>query len=162
LFVIFFYCTQIRQLFCTVRDAAGVWHETRFIPLISAVVNIVLNIIMVNFIGLPGVILSSIISCCSVGWPGLLRNIFKVVYKQNIKDYLDSLLKYFVIIVISVFLTNLICRLIDMSDIFGLVIKCFFSFLIPNIVWFVVLHNESQFVESLSYLKKFINGLKNI
>ena len=62
LLVIYFYVYQIRKVILTYKDAGGIWWEDRYRPYIVMVVNLVGNLVMVQFIGIYGVILSTIIS----------------------------------------------------------------------------------------------------
>ena len=61
--VVYFFISQVNQILISYKDAAGIWHEDRFRPLVTALVNLVLNIILVQFIGIYGVILSTVAGC---------------------------------------------------------------------------------------------------
>lgn len=62
LFCILFYCLELAMAWATIKDAGGIWHADRFRPLIGSLVNLILNIMLVQLIGLYGIILSTIIS----------------------------------------------------------------------------------------------------
>ena len=47
----FFYIRVINQVLIVYKDASGMWHEDRFRPLCTAGVNLVMNLIMVQFWG---------------------------------------------------------------------------------------------------------------
>ena len=49
-FVVYFFLKQINSLFNLYKDASGIWHEDRFRPLAAAMTNLVLNLILVQFI----------------------------------------------------------------------------------------------------------------
>lgn len=53
-FVVYFFVRQLNSLFNTYKDASGMWHEDRFRPLVAALTNLALNLILVQFIGLYG------------------------------------------------------------------------------------------------------------
>ena len=40
------------MVWATVKDAAGLWHSDRFRPLIGACANLIMNIVLVQVIGL--------------------------------------------------------------------------------------------------------------
>lgn len=61
------------------KDAAGIWHEDRFRPLVTEVVNLALNVIMVQFWGVYGILLSTVISMLLIGMPWLLVNLFTTI-----------------------------------------------------------------------------------
>lgn len=43
------------------KDAGGIWHEDRFRPLLSGITNLGLNLLIVKFLGLYGIVLSTIV-----------------------------------------------------------------------------------------------------
>ena len=48
----YFYVRMMNQVFIVYKDAAGMWHEDRFRPLCTALVNLGLNLLLVQFIGI--------------------------------------------------------------------------------------------------------------
>ena len=59
-FSVYFFIVEINTLLNNYKDAAGIWHEDRFRPLVTAGVNLALNLIMVQFWGVYGVLLSTV------------------------------------------------------------------------------------------------------
>ncbi len=68
---ILFFVYEVNQLFTTYKDAAGMWHEDRFRPLVTALANLIMNLLMVQFWGIYGVIISTVISTLFIGMPWL-------------------------------------------------------------------------------------------
>ena len=66
-FSVYFCIKQFNTLLNVYKDAAGIWHKDRFRPLVTAMVNLALNLIMVQFWGIYGVLLATIISMLFVG-----------------------------------------------------------------------------------------------
>ena len=62
------------------KDAGGIWHQDRFRPLISGVLNLGFNLFTVKFIGLYGIVLSTIVSMAIVSAPWITTNIFKLIF----------------------------------------------------------------------------------
>lgn len=77
---IYYYLYEMNQVFNTFKDAAGIWHEDRFRPLITAFVNLGLNILMVRYIGIYGIVISTIISISFIGLPWMLHNLFTTIF----------------------------------------------------------------------------------
>ena len=63
------------------------WHEDRWRPLICSLVNLVVNLILVQFWGLYGILISTIIAMLVVGMPWLTHNLFTVVFHCSWKPY---------------------------------------------------------------------------
>ena len=59
LFCVYFYLVTMQQVNGMYKDAAGVWHQDRFRPLIAAMVNLFLNIVLVQFWGIYAILLST-------------------------------------------------------------------------------------------------------
>ena len=76
----YFIIRQINNLLNLYKDAAGMWHEDRWRPLICSLVNLVVNLILVQFWGLYGILISTIIAMLVVGMPWLTHNLFTVVF----------------------------------------------------------------------------------
>lgn len=62
LFCVLFYCLELAMLWASIKDAAGLWHSDRFRPLVGASVNLIMNIVLVQYCGLYGIILSTVLS----------------------------------------------------------------------------------------------------
>lgn len=91
-FVQFMRCNTL-----TFRDATGTFYEDRWKPLFEGGINIILSIILVNFMGAEGVIVATIITnliICHIIEPYILyRNVFDFPTKKfYIKNYVMILL----------------------------------------------------------------------
>ena len=158
-FCIYFFVYEINQLLNTYKDAAGIWHEDRFRTLITAFVNLVMNLIMVKFIGIYGVILSTILSMLFVGMPWLLYNLFTVLFeKKQLMPYLKRLLFYVVVVFLSTFITYYICNLFDQSDILLILIRGVICIIVPNVIFFIAYHSMKEFKHSVQLANKITKG----
>ncbi len=111
-FAIFFYVDQANQILVTFKDAAGIWHEDRFRPLATAGVNLLLNVILVQFIGLYGIIFSTVFSIVVVGMPWILKNLFTTLFKRSMRSYVGKLAYYTLVTAVVTALTYLVTNLI--------------------------------------------------
>lgn len=84
----------INQVLIVYKDAAGLWHEDRFRPLCTALANLVMNLILVQFIGIYGILLSTVLSTLFIGMPWVIHNIFTVLFKTGKNNYVKELLEY--------------------------------------------------------------------
>ena len=153
LIVCFFAVSQIRQLWCTVKDAAGIWHEDRFRPFVSSIVNLILSLVLVKVIGLYGVISASIVSCVFIGWPWLISNIFNMIYKGSPRKYILHILKYMFAIGASIAISSFICAQISIESISGLIIKGVVAVLVAIILWSILFHKNYYYKDTLNYIK---------
>lgn len=123
--VIYFFTTKMFGILTVYQEAAGVWWYGRYIAIIGAAVNLVLNIILVQIIGLYGILISSIISGVFIIFPGTMHIIFKYVFpiKEYRKEYVLMIISFVVKMIILVIISLLVADIIYIQGIFGLVIK---------------------------------------
>lgn len=69
LLALYFFVKSTRKTLFTFYEAAGMWKADFLKPYISVIVNLSVNILLVKTIGLPGVIISSIIALAVVEMP---------------------------------------------------------------------------------------------
>lgn len=135
---IYFFMYEINQLLNLYKDAAGMWHEDRFRPLVTALTNLVLNLILVNFIGIYGVVLSTVISMLFVGMPWLLYNLFTVVFKIHAKRYILRLLQYVAIIGLTCAITYFIIYFLPKSGNIAFIMKAIVCCVVPNVLFYFI------------------------
>ena len=159
-FCIYYFVYEINQLLNTYKDAAGIWHEDRFRPLITAIANLGMNLIMVQFWGIYGVILSTVLSMMLVGMPWLLYNLFTILFsKEELFPYLRRLLYYILITLLSCIITNAICNIINLQNGWMvLIIKGIICCIFPNILYFLAYHKLSEFKECIKLINKLAKG----
>ena len=85
LLVMYFLLPRLTTMTYTYREAAGLWWEDRFRPLVSTIVNLVVNILLVQIIGMNGVIISTLICTIFINVPWGSYILFKN-YLRNILD----------------------------------------------------------------------------
>lgn len=152
LFAIYLYAEEAPRTMIVFKDAAGMWREDRFRPLTVSVVNLLMNIILVNYIGLYGVLISTIVSMLFIGFPWLIYNIDKTLFKIGIKHFLSRIFKYTVIIVVDCSFAYYISSQIMLNNlIFTIIIRGVICLLIPNIVFTLAFKNTEE--------NKYLRGL---
>ena len=98
-FVVYFFVRQLNALLNTYKDASGMWHEDRFRPLVAALTNLGLNLVLVQYIGIYGILLSTVLAILCVGMPWLLHNLFTVIFERNrMAGYIRKMLYYCIIV----------------------------------------------------------------
>ncbi len=117
LFCIYFFTYELSWLIGTYKDVSGKWHEDRFRPLITAIANLITNIILVNYIGMYGILLSTIAAYWFINIPWLYRRVFIDVFEKEKKfKYFTFILKKTLIFALIVVVCGLICSWIQISN----------------------------------------------
>lgn len=158
-FAIYFFVRLYNQLFNFYKDAAGMWHEDRLRPLVASLTNLGLNLILVQYIGIYGIILSTVIAIVCVGCPWLLHNLFTVVFdRKYMVPYLKQLLHELVVaglIITATYCTN---SIIDLRPIPTLLLRGLICSILPNILFMLVFRNTHEYQQSLSMVNAMTKG----
>lgn len=157
-FCIYYFIYEINQLLNVYKDAAGLWHEDRFRPLITGIVNVGLNLFFVNSIGIYGVILSTVVSMLIVGMPWLLHNLFRTLFKRSMYEYLKVLLYYCMITVVGGAITLMCCEKIRFDGILNIIVRFIICLIVPNIIFLVCFYRVKEFKESMGLINRITKG----
>ncbi|MDD7389303.1 MAG: polysaccharide biosynthesis protein [Lachnospiraceae bacterium] len=158
-FVIYFYVCEVNQLLNTYKDAGGIWHEDRFRPLVTAIANLGMNLVMVQFWGLYGIILSTVLSMLLVGMPWLFHNLFTTMFeKKNMRKYLVSLAFYVLISIVASVISVFVCDFINFGLWVTLIVRFIICLIIPNVVFLIVYSRRSEFKQSVLLVNKMLHG----
>lgn len=148
---------MLDYLYSTYKDAAGIWHTDRYRPLISGIVNLMLNLITVQFWGLYGVILSTVVSKFLIDIPWLMYNIFHTIFKEmNVKKYLLYCINMMICLAVTVSVTYLACYYIKLDGILEIIVKLFVAMLTCNIVMCLLTFKTKEFTNAKNIIIKMI------
>lgn len=160
LFCMYFLCNVIERSWSCFKEAAGVWHNDRFRPLIYGIANLIVNLLLVRYIGLYGIVLSTIVSCLFISIPWIAHDTFKLIYKRSIVGFLKQILGYIVIIIISAVCNYYICDMIKRESFIWFIVKCIISVLIPNVLYLIINLKSDLMKDSVKLVKKMIPSKK--
>lgn len=162
-FCVYYFVYEINQLLNTYKDAAGIWHEDRFRPLVTAIANLSMNLIMVQFWGIYGVLLSTALSMLLVGMPWLLHNLFTVLFdKSNMWGYIRTLLEYTIVTAISGAVCCVISSIFHFSALGNLAYRAVVCCIVPNLIYFAVYYKTPEFVQCVQLLDKMTKNKFNL
>lgn len=159
-FVIYFYVRQINSLLNLYKNASGMWHEDRYRPLAAALANLVLNLILVQFIGIYGIILSTVLAILVVGEPWLLSNLFSCIFeRKHMWQYLRGVLYYSVIVFMDCCVCYLLCAMIPIQSlIITLLVRGCICCLVPNILNVIIFQRRTEYKEAILLADRMTKG----
>lgn len=140
------------------KDAGGIWRNDRFRPLTAALFNLFLNLVLVNVMGLYGIIISTVAALSIIAFPWLIHNINKELIDIGIRRFLVKLLNYILVMIIAAIVTYFICGFIRTDSIyFELLYKGLVCLIVPNLIFniFFKKTNENKYMTGL--ILKLIN-----
>lgn len=157
-FVTYFFVRQLNTLLNSYKDASGMWHEDRFRPLAAALTNLILNLILVQFIGIYGILISTVLAIICIGMPWLLHNLFTVIFERtHLFSYLKKLIYYCAIVFISCIVTYFICDRIKLNLVATLLIRGVICIFVPNLIYLMSYKRQQEFKDSLELVNKMTN-----
>lgn len=151
-FVYNFYIQQTRKVVCLFNDAAGIWKEDQFKPIIGAIVNISMGIILTKYYGIIGVILGFSISLTFVEFPWETYVLFKYYFKKSCISYLKGFVVYTITAITCIAITYFTCNLCPETGYIAFIMKTCIAVFLPNILLLLLFHHKTEF----SYVYKNI------
>ncbi len=155
-FCSYYFIYEMVSVLILYKDAAGMWHEDRMRPLVTALTNLVLNLILVQYIGVFGILLSTVLSFLVIGIPWLIHNLFTVLFHFNPIPYVKRLLYYGIITIISCGISYLGCSFIPDEGIGFFIVKCAVCCVLPNMVFLLAYRHLAEWKLVINLLIKLI------
>lgn len=160
--VIDFFIHSMYQPAYVMYGATGSFKNDKFITLISAIMNIIISIILVNFIGLAGVILGTLITDIYI-WIVRTYQMVKKYFNQNYTVYILKIFKYVISTLISLFIAMFVCEKIHINYLLcELIIKGIICLIISIIVNYISTFNSEEFRDCKNYFMKNVKKGGNV
>ncbi|MCX4306565.1 MAG: hypothetical protein OSJ69_12285 [Acetatifactor sp.] len=96
--VVNFYLEGMRASVNTFKEAAGIFHEDRRIPLVEAVVNLAASIVLAKLLGVAGVFLGTILSTLTVYLYSYPRYVCKPLFGMTYWEYVGMTVKHLLVL----------------------------------------------------------------
>lgn len=158
-FSLYFFIVEINTLLNNYKDAAGIWHEDRFRPLITAFANLIMNLVMVQFWGVYGILLSTVLSMLLVGMPWLLYNLFTTIFERHmLKPYLMKLLRYVAATVVIILISSIICILLPLEGIAAIVVYGCVCAIVTCILFIILFRKTDEFKRSMVLISRMLGN----
>lgn len=156
LIVIYFFVHCIRRTIIAFRDGAGMWQDNKWQPIVSAVFNLILNVILVNIIGIAGVLISSILSMILIDIPWETNAFCSRINMKN-KEYIFLLLKYFLITVCISAILHTACKYINITLIANLLIKGTICLVATNLILVMIFRKTEEYRFFINLISRYLN-----
>ena len=158
LMVIYFFVHTMGNINALYREAIGLWWETRFVPVISSFVNLFLNIILVQKIGLYGIILSTVFAIVFINFPFGSKVTFSHYFK-SIKEWHSYMVRtglYFITMLIISYVTWKVCILIPGQGFGNLILRGIVCAILPNILLIVFNFKNPEFKPAGQFVMRML------
>ena len=159
-FVIYLYVYEINRVTNIYKDAAGIWHEDRFRPLVASIVNIALNALTITHFRFFGVIFSTVISVLFVQFPWLMHNLFRLIFPREFcLPYVKKHVLYAIVTAGVCAATYGVCALMPSMGLFPtLAVRFVISFILPNALFLLLYFKTNEFNMALEVAQRITKG----
>ena len=172
IFCIYFFSTHIVRVCHLYRQAAGLWWQDRFRPIVETVSNLVLNILFVKIWGVSGVMFSTIFCMVFIEGTWGTRILFKHYFTEEKQSrYMLRLLWTWILTAVAGGICCLICGAIPLSGIPGLIVNGVIASVVSVTVFAVGNSFLPEFKDAVAFafrivglnkvVKKLSKGSKN-
>lgn len=162
LIVINFYLTGRRKSVLTFRDAQGLFWYDRYKPLLESIINLIASIILVNFMGIKGVILGTIVSTLATCFWIEPYVLYKYGFKSSAKKYFIKYIIWTFIFIVVGYITWIISSAISDYTILGFTMKIILCATIPNMMFLIIFWKSREFQYLFNILKLVCTNKLNL
>jgi O-antigen/teichoic acid export membrane protein len=158
LIVINYFLVGMRVPLGIMKAAAGIFSQDKYVPLIQSAINLIASIILVQYLGLAGVFMGTILSSILLPFWHRPMIVYRYVFDVSSIEYF---IKYFQFSLVVVFNTFLAGSLIDivfkdeisyMSFFFSLMI----CLIVPNILIVLFFYKSKEFQYVIFVMKSVL------
>ncbi|MEG2896509.1 MAG: oligosaccharide flippase family protein, partial [Niameybacter sp.] len=105
-----FYLNGMRSVIGTFKSKAGLFVQDKYAALVEGLINLVLSLILVKYLGLVGVFIGTTISTLAVPFWNQARIVYKELFKKPVRKFFYKYIVYTLVMLVSGFITTFICN----------------------------------------------------
>ena len=144
--VLNFYTSNIRQTLWAYRETTGIFVQTKYITLVTAIINIVLSILFGYIWGIVGILAATVLSRLIYAWWKEPQILFRDVFQKSPKSYYWIYIKRLIFCILVTTVTYIVANKIVFSNIYIMfVYKMLVCCIIPNIIFLLVYYRTDEF-----------------
>lgn len=157
LMVLLFLIPRLGCLSFTYREAAGLWWQDRFRPIIATVVNLTINLSLVRSIGVNGVVLATLFCSVFINIPWGTIILFKNYFKRSPMEYLGKLILYFCVTCFVGMCTYIICDWLPDKNWLYLIFQAIICVFVPNTLFILFYHRLNEFEFAKEFIMRIVD-----
>lgn len=164
LVILNYYLVGMRVTIGNVKNAAGLYAQDQWAPIVQAIINIVVSVWGAMRMGLAGVFLGTVVSSLAV--PCWYRPVvvYKHAFQMPVRIYFARYAVYFTVVVANLLLVNGLHRhaidLLIVNPYLSFLLKMAVCAVVPNAVIVVLFHRTQEFAYLCSLVKSLLSRFK--
>ena len=154
-----FYLSNGRLINNLFISNCGLFMKDKFRPLIEALVNLVASIVLVQFLGIVGILAGTIIGVLSTVWWREPYLLYKYEFKKSQKEYWKMQALFFIVSILTGVASFFVCSLLP-NVWWGVVLKFAICISLSFVLFFVATCWTKQSRYFVGIIKKFSNNIR--
>ena len=160
--VLNFYTSNIRQTLWVFRETSGTFEKTKYITIVTSILNILLSLVLGYYYGLVGIIGATVLSRMIYAWWKEPLVIFKEVFDESARSYYSKYFLRMVLTCVIYFIVKVITGIINIDDIiFRLLVNGMISVFTLFIVCVIIYRKDPAYKFLLDKFQIILSKLKH-
>ncbi len=160
LFVLNFYISGMRKVVLIFRDAMGLYWYDRYKPIFEVIINLVVSIVLANYIGIAGVFIGTFVSVMSTCFWIEPLVVYKHGFERKVSHYFGLFFKYTAIMFAVGGLSYWVCSFVDMGGFLEVILKSIIVTVLYNGILLLLFFRTMEFKELWGVAMKIYNSWK--
>lgn len=139
-----FYISGMRKSVLTFREAYGLYWYDRYKPMVEALLNFVLSIVLANKWGIAGILIGTFISTISVPFWVEPYVLFKYAFEIPILEYFVRYIKTTFVVIMEVILTCICVKFLPGHGMALFLMKILCCIFVPNLFYFYIYRKADE------------------
>lgn len=156
LFCLYFYAMAMAYTKNIYLEAKGLFHESRYLYILEALCNLLLNIILCKSFGTTGILIATIVTILVFNFAGGTVVLYRHYFKRPIRQFALHHCLYFAVTIVACVLTYLICERLPLNGLVGFAVRACVCAVVPNVIYLCVYSRMPMFPAIISVVKRFI------
>lgn len=158
LIVINYFLVGMRVPLGIMKSAAGIFSQDKYVPLIQAAINLIASIILVQYLGLAGVFIGTILSSLLLPFWHRPIIVYKYIFLVSPIDYFAKYFQFSFVVAFNIFLVELLINFIfkDMISYTSFLFSALICIIVPNLVIIVLFFRTKQFKYVIFIIKQLL------
>lgn len=151
----YFYFLKLGDIVHAYNEACGLWEKRKFINISAAMLNLVVNIFLVKYIGLYGILLSTIISVVLITIPADAYVLFKYYFgdMELFRRFIANQWQYLLIAIVVTGVVYRICSFELNGDWVNFLVKSILACILTTVFYILIYIKKPLFKESYDFVK---------
>lgn len=158
-----FYQEGMRASVITFKDAAGIYYQDRYIPIIESLINIIVSLCLAWKMGIKGVFLGTVISSIVVYFYSFPKYVCKPLFQMNWNQYVWKTIQHLFVVIGCMHLAQFGCnQIVGKNLMWNMILSSILSVFIFHFFLFAIYFHSKEMKYFINLVTKFFRKREEI